>query len=86
MPAFYTTKIKAGGVRTKSWSKHSGLDFVRTPDPLKRHDDEVQSHEQRTSVMGKKPGQLWDRLVFALIDALATGIAGAVIWYTDSRK
>ena len=39
----------------------------------------LKNHDQRLDVLESKPGKLWDRLVFALIGALATGIAGAII-------
>lgn len=52
---------------------------IQMGEMLKRHDDELQDHEQRIASMEKKPGQLWDRLVFALIGALATGTVGVVI-------
>lgn len=36
----------------------------------------LDNHEQRIAMMEKRRGGLWDRLDFALIGALATGVIG----------
>ena len=52
---------------------------VQTAEILKNQTDTLKDHDQRLDVLESKPGKLWDRLVFALIGALATGIAGALL-------
>ena len=52
---------------------------VQTAEILKNQTDTLKNHDQRLDVLESKPGKLWDRLVFALIGALATGIAGEII-------
>lgn len=52
---------------------------IQMGEMLKRDDLRLDNHEQRISVMEKRPGQLWDRLVFALIGALATGVIGTLL-------
>lgn len=52
---------------------------IQMGEMLKRHDDELQNHEQRISTMENKPRQLWDRLIFALIGALASGLIGMLL-------
>lgn len=52
---------------------------IQMGEMLKRDNQRLDNHEQRIAVTEKRPGQLWDRLVFALIGALATGIIGAIV-------
>lgn len=46
---------------------------------LKNHEAKLNDHDQRIWALESRPGKLWDRLIFALIGALATGIVGALI-------
>lgn len=46
---------------------------------IERQDKQLESLDKRVGVLENRPGKLWDRIVFALIGAFATGIAGAVI-------
>lgn len=52
---------------------------IQMGEMLKRDDQRLDQHDQRLDALESKPGKLWDRLVFALIGALATGIAGALL-------
>ena len=53
---------------------------------LKKYDDklegqsrELESHEARIKTLEVKPAKLWDKLVYALLGALASGFAALVV-------
>ena len=53
---------------------------------LKKYDDklegqsrELESHEARLKTLEIKPAKLWDKLVYALLGALASGFAALVV-------
>lgn len=53
---------------------------------LKKYDDklegqsrELESHEARLKTLEVKPAKLWDKLVYALLGALASGFAALVV-------
>lgn len=52
---------------------------IQMGEMLKRDDQRLDNHDQRLDALESKPGKLWDRLVFALIGALASGIITAIL-------
>lgn len=53
---------------------------------LKKYDDklegqsrELESHEARIKTLEVKPAKLWDKLVYALLGALASGFAALIV-------
>ena len=53
---------------------------------LKKYDDklegqsrELESHEARLKTLEIKPAKLWDKLVYALLGALASGFAALIV-------
>lgn len=53
---------------------------------LKKYDDklegqsrELESHEARLKTLEVKPAKLWDKLVYALLGALASGFAALIV-------
>lgn len=59
-------------LQEKKMEKVSDLS-IQMGEMLKRHDDELQNHDKRLETLESKPGRLWDRVIFALIGAIASG-------------
>jgi hypothetical protein len=46
---------------------------------IKRHDDEIIKHDNRISALEKRPGQLMDKIISAVISFLVGGAGGIVL-------
>ena len=46
---------------------------------IERQDKQIENLDRRVGTLESKPGRLWDKLIYALIGAFVTGIAGAIL-------
>jgi hypothetical protein len=46
---------------------------------IKRHDDEILKHDNRISALEKRPGQLMDKIINAIISLFVGGAGGMLI-------
>jgi wobble nucleotide-excising tRNase len=49
---------------------------VRLDTLIEKQAQQIENHEERIEVLEKRPSQLWDRLVYAIIGAVCSGLVG----------
>lgn len=52
---------------------------VRLDVVIEQQKEQLSNLDKRVGILESRPSKIWDRIVFALIGAFATGVAGAII-------
>lgn len=54
-------------------------ELKHTNESIARHERDIDAHSARIRAIEHRPGKLWDKLLFGILGALATGIGAAVV-------
>lgn len=52
---------------------------VRLDTLIEKQAQQIENHEERIETLEKHPSQLWDRVLFALIGAVCSGLVGILM-------